>query len=99
MKIDTLIDIVRIKREINVTRYGKNPNYRRLMYVLMTYKEMYEVKTISEIISMPERNWIRIPNAGRKSLNLFKELLTELEFWNFYDITSESPAPSWWKKA
>ncbi len=82
MKIDTFIDIARMRRKVD----GKNPNYTRLINTLRIYRDIYEVNTISEIIDGPfEHNWIRrVPNGGRKSLNLFKELLTDLKFWDYY---------------
>jgi hypothetical protein len=88
MKIDTFIDIVRMRRKVD----GKNPNYARLINTLCVYRKMYEVETISEIIDTEhfEYKWLRrVPNGGRKSLNLFKELLTELKFWDYYFMGKE----------
>ena len=93
MKIDTLIDIARMKRETDIDWSGKkNGNYIRLIYVLMLYKEEYEVETVSEILDSGapvwQTNWLRLPKGGKKNLVLFLELLHEFKFWDFYKATT-----------
>ena len=78
-----------MKRETDIDWSGKkNGNYIRLIYVLMLYKEEYEVETVSEILDSGapvwQTNWLRLPKGGKKNLVLFLELLHEFKFWDFY---------------
>ena len=117
MKIDTLIDIARSKRIVDLNEKGRvNPTYRRLMYTLMLYKSVYEVETVDEMFSVGparvsgqpvyrfawEREWLRLPNGGRKSLNLFKEILYGIVLYDYYHEkywNLDGPCPDkYWKK-
>jgi|TARA_R110000823_G_C15586993_1_gene463792 hypothetical protein len=99
MKIDTIIDIAGTKRISDKDAMGKSKGtYRRLMYTLMTYKAVYKVESVEEMFAAGpamtpgqviyrfvwEREFLRLPNSGKKSLNLFKEILFELGLFDYY---------------
>ena len=90
MKIDTVIDIARSKGLVDLNEEGRvNPTYRRLIHTLMSYKRVYEVETVDEMSSASnpwrewEIRWLRLPNSGRKSLNLFKDIVFGLGLYDY----------------
>jgi hypothetical protein len=99
MKIDTIIDIAKTKRLSDKDAMGRSKaTYKRVIHTLMMYKKVYEVETVDEMFSAGpamtpgqpvyrfvwEREWLRLPNGGRKSLKLFKEILFELGVFDYY---------------
>jgi len=89
MKIDTVIDIAKSKRLVDLNEEGKvNPTYRRLMHVLMVYKKVHEVETVDEMLNDSRwREWeikfLRLPGGGRKTLRLFKDIVFGLGLYDY----------------